>query len=210
VETPPGLPGTQLCQAELCRHNPASISGNHEFLRRVNDEYARGGIRPGHVGIGLGIGVALRARGWSLKGFELFSEESGARRSSGPDRLCVSRVSATPPNPAWRPKQPSLWPHTPPTLHHGTLAGHSPEPRRSTSDRQSEVLRRGSGECPVGPRSCEQAVEDDVPPVLPKTEKNRGMHHKCLSRRSLSALHGSLARAPPGCHRSNAIAAHGK
>jgi hypothetical protein len=30
-----------------------------------------------------------------------------------------------------------------------TLAGHSPDTRRSTSDRRSEVLRRDSGECPA-------------------------------------------------------------
>ena len=42
----------------LCRHNPARFSGDHQFLLRVNDEDARRRIRPGHVGIGLGIGIS--------------------------------------------------------------------------------------------------------------------------------------------------------
>src|ERR1039458_7608863 len=33
-----------------------------------------------------------------------------------------------------------------------SLAGSSPDPRRSTSDRRSEVLRGGSGQAPVGLR----------------------------------------------------------
>ena len=41
---------------------------------------------------------------------------------------------------------------------HGRLAGHSPEPRRSTSDSGSEVLRRGSGEAPAGLWREERAI----------------------------------------------------
>ena len=32
--------------------------------------------------------------------------------------------------------------------YHGGITGHTPEPRRSTSNPVSEVLRRGSGEAP--------------------------------------------------------------
>jgi hypothetical protein len=60
----------------------------------------------------------------------LFSEGSGARRCTGSRRLPVSRVSATHPNPAWRPKQPNLWSSIAPTLHQTVLRA-APEPRRS-------------------------------------------------------------------------------
>ena len=56
----------------------------------------------------------------------LFSEGSGFRRCPGSGRLRVSRVSATPPNAAWRPKQPSLWPPFP-----------SPRTRSSRGPRRS-------------------------------------------------------------------------
>src|ERR1035437_1415284 len=45
--------------------------------------------------------------------------------------LCpFPRVSATPPNPAWHPKQPSFWPPIPPTLHQ-TVPRTPPEPHHS-------------------------------------------------------------------------------
>ncbi len=55
----------------------------------------------------------------------LFSEGSGARGCPGSGRLPVSRASAVHPNPAWRAKQPSLWPPIPPTLHQ-TVLGAAP------------------------------------------------------------------------------------
>ena len=60
----------------------------------------------------------------------LFSEGSGARGCPGSGRLPVSRASAVHPNPAWRAKQPSLWPPIPPTLHQTVLRA-APEPHRS-------------------------------------------------------------------------------
>ncbi len=39
--------------------NPMSFSGYHQFLLRVNDQDARRRIRPGHVSIGLGLGIEL-------------------------------------------------------------------------------------------------------------------------------------------------------
>src|SRR5450759_3253364 len=60
---------------------------------------------------------------------------------------------------------------------HGRLAGPSPESRRSTSDPRSEVLRRDSGEVPARPRwglwRYERGVGDAIPPISPKTAKNR-------------------------------------
>src|ERR1039457_180210 len=52
--------------------------------------------------------------------------------------LCpFPRVSASPPNPAWRRKQPSFWPPIPPTLHQ-TLPRDAPETPRRPSDPRSE------------------------------------------------------------------------
>ncbi len=58
------------------------------------------------------------------------SEGSGARRCPGCGRLPVSRVSAPPPNPAWRPKQPSLRPPISATMHQ-TVPRVPPEPHGS-------------------------------------------------------------------------------
>ena len=41
--------------------------------------------------------------------------------------------------------------------------------------------------------------------ITAKTAKNPSLHHKCLNRTSLSALHGSLAGAAPGCHRGSTV-----
>jgi hypothetical protein len=60
----------------------------------------------------------------------LLSEGSGARRCPGCGRWPVSRVWATHPNPAWRPKQSSLWPAIAPILHQTVLRA-APEPPRS-------------------------------------------------------------------------------
>ena len=43
-----------------------------------------------------------------------------------------------------------------------SLAGSSPDPRRSTSDTRSEVLRRGSGEDPARPARAPGAVSEDI------------------------------------------------
>jgi hypothetical protein len=59
----------------------------------------------------------------------LFSEGSGARRCISSRRLPVTGVSATHPNPAWRPKQPSCWPPNRPALHQ-TVLWAAPGPRR--------------------------------------------------------------------------------
>jgi hypothetical protein len=47
---------------------------------------------------------------------------------------------------------------------HGSLAGASPESRRSTSDSRSEVLRRDSGEAPARPRGGYGPVSGNGPP----------------------------------------------
>ena len=39
------------------------------------------------------------------------------------------------------------------------------------------------------------------------TEQRQQLHHKCLNRRSLTPLHGSLAVAPPGWHQTPAVRA---
>ena len=70
-------------------------------------------------------------------------EGSRAKRCPGSGPLPVSRVSATHPNPAWHPKQPSLWPPIP-TLHQ-TVPRAAPEPHRSTSDSN----QRYYGEAPM-------------------------------------------------------------
>jgi hypothetical protein len=67
-------------------------------------------------------------------------EESRAQRCPGSGPLPISRASATHPHPACRPEQPSLWPPVSPTLHQ-TLPRPAPEPHRSTSVSQTEVLR---------------------------------------------------------------------
>jgi len=46
----------------MCRYNPASPSGYRQFLLRLNDEDACWRIRPGHIGIGLGICIALGSK----------------------------------------------------------------------------------------------------------------------------------------------------
>jgi hypothetical protein len=80
-------------------------------------------------------------------------------RSGAPYRPDKMRISGT------------LWPPIPQNLHqtvlrpHRDLAGHSPEPRRSTSNPGLEVLRRGSGDAPAGLSRYAQAVR----PVAPKT-----------------------------------------
>jgi len=61
-----------------------------------------------------------------------FAEGSGARRHPGSGRWPVSRVSATHLNPAWRPKQASLWPLFHPTLHRTVLRAAPQHPRRLT------------------------------------------------------------------------------
>jgi hypothetical protein len=54
------------------------------------------------------------------------------------------------------------------------LAGDSPETRRSTSDRRSEVLRGVSGEATVGLRGYERAVGDlETPPERLWRGRNR-------------------------------------
>src|ERR1035441_5014184 len=100
-------------------------------------------------------------------------EGSRAKRCPGSGPLAVSRVSATHPNPAWRPKPPSLWPAIPPTLPR-PLPRTSPEPPRSTSVAYTEVLRGGSGEATVGRRRCERAVGEAAPPVPAKAAKIPG------------------------------------
>ena len=90
---------------------------------------------------------------------------SRAKRCPGSGPLPASRVSATHPNPAWRPKQPSLWPPIPPILRQ-TLPRAPPESPRSTSD----LNQRYYGETPVGLRRYERAAGDTVPP-LPRKQR---------------------------------------
>jgi len=51
-----------------------------------------------------------------------------------------------------------------PPISHPTVLRAPPESRRSTSNRRLEVLRRDSGETPVGLRRCQRAVADAVAP----------------------------------------------
>jgi hypothetical protein len=88
-----------------------------------------------------------------MEGLLGLPEGSRAKRCPGSGRLPVSRVWATHPNPAWHPKQPSLWPSIPPTPHQ-TVPRAAPEPPRSTSDSN----QRYYGEAPVGLRRYERAV----------------------------------------------------
>ena len=93
-------------------------------------------------------------------------EGSRAKRCPGSGPLPVSRVSATHPNPAWHPKQPSLWPPIP--ILHQTVLRAAPEPHRSTSDSN----QRYYGEAPMGLRRNERAVGDAVPPIPLETAKS--------------------------------------
>ena len=79
-----------------------------------------------------------------MEGLLGLPEGSRAKRCPGSGPLPVSRVSATHPNPAWRPKQPNLWPPIPSTLYQ-TVPRAAPEPHRSTSD----LYQRHYGEVPV-------------------------------------------------------------
>jgi hypothetical protein len=73
---------------------------------------------------------------------------SGARPQPVSGGLPVSRLWPAHPNRALQPKPPRRRPPIAPTLHR-SLPRASPETRRSTSDRESEVLRRVSGESPA-------------------------------------------------------------
>jgi hypothetical protein len=127
-----------------------------------------------------------------------------SRWCPGSGSLPVCRVSAAHPNPTWHPEQPSLLPPIPLTLH-PSVPGAPPEPHRSTSVRLTEVLRGGSGGAPVRQR-YERAVGDAVPPIPPKTAKNRKLHRKWINRNRLrdqprrhtGPLHGPSGAAPSG------------
>jgi hypothetical protein len=60
-----------------------------------------------------------------------------------------------------------------------SLAGHSPEPPRSTSVSLTEVLRGGSGECPAKLRRCLRAA-GDAPCPFHRTAKSPVLIHKLL------------------------------
>ena len=61
--------------------------------------------------LGANVGSSLFPMEWLLG----LREGPRAKRCPGFGPSPVSRVSATHPNPAWHPKQPSLWPPAPPT-----------------------------------------------------------------------------------------------
>ena len=95
----------------------------------------------------------------------LFSEGSGAGGCPGSGRSPVSRVLATHPNPAWRPKQPSLRPPIPATRHQ-TLPRAPPEPPRSLPVAPLIPNQRCYGEAPVGLWTCSQPSLRDLWPRL--------------------------------------------
>jgi hypothetical protein len=99
----------------------------------------------------------------------LFSEGACARRCPDSGRLRVPPISSTPPNRAWRHKQPNLWPPVPRTLHQ-TVSRTAPEPPRSLAVVPPLAERRYYGEAPGRLRrgyGDEQAVGDATPPFHP-------------------------------------------
>jgi hypothetical protein len=93
-----------------------------------------------------------RTQGFEVAGLSMFSVIGGLVEPRENRQLCSGVATATHPPFLFKEQASKMgiapWPMpTPGALHR--LAGASPEPRRSTSDRQSEVLRRGSGEVPA-------------------------------------------------------------
>jgi hypothetical protein len=85
------------------------------------------------------LGSSLFPMEWS----QGLPEGSCAKRCPGSGALTVCRVSATHPNPAWHPKQPSLWP-----LFLQTCTTPSREPHRSLTVAPLIGDQRGDGEAP--------------------------------------------------------------
>ena len=124
------------------------------------------------------------------------SEGSGVRRCPGSGPWSVPRVSATCPNPAWRPKPPSHCPPIPPNRHQ-PLPRASPEPRRSLAVVPLIQDQRCYGETPARLWRNERAAGDAIPPVPPRIAKCPKVHRKSLNRRELRDQHGRYAVAPP-------------
>ena len=117
----------------------------------------------------------------------LFTAGSSARRCPGSGPLPVSRASAIHPNPAWRPKQPSLRPPVPPTPHQ-TIPRTPPEPHRSTLDPD----RGYYGEAPVALRwgyGDQRAVRDAVPPITPNLQRTYGRLQSAATAAGYLQLH---------------------
>jgi hypothetical protein len=110
-------------------------------------------------------------------------EGSRAKRCPGSGPLPASRVSATHPNPAWRPKQPNLWP---------LFLQPCTRPSRGTRQILPVVPlipdKRYYGEYPVRLRRYARAVGDTVPPIPPKTVRTHQWRWRCARRCSVSAV----------------------
>ena len=120
---------------------------------------------------------------------------SGARRCSGSRPGPVPRVSATSPNPVWRPRPPSLWP-----LFLQPCTRASREPRRSLPVAPLIGDKRCYGEATVRAWGAPVRRAGSGRSVTHPTEtaKNQKLHHKCLNRRNLSPLPRTATGPPPG------------
>src|ERR1035438_3314751 len=115
----------------------------------------------------------------------LCSEGCGPGQCFAPGRCRVSRVSPTPPNPAWRPEPPSLCPRIPRTLH-PTLLGASPEPPGILAVVPLIRDQRYYGEDPASIRACRREWAAKAPhpncenPMLegyPKRQADNDLNH---------------------------------
>jgi hypothetical protein len=144
--------------------------------------------RPGSVRAAEVAGSSLFPLEWLLG----WPEGSRAKRCLGSGPLPASRVSAAHPNPAWRPKQSSLWP---------IFLQPCTRPSRGTPRRLPVVPlipdKRYYGESPVGRRRYERAIGDAVPPIPPKTAKNRTPLCKCRNHKLLHDPPRGYTRASP-------------
>ena len=101
-------------------------------------KYAENRLLPGwFIALSDGMVTGLCSEGSGASG-------SGARRCPGSGLGPVPRVSATSPNPAWRPKPLSRWPPIPPTLHQ-TVPRAAPESPAGPSYSNKKGPRGGSG-----------------------------------------------------------------
>ena len=161
----PGLPASGLLSRShpLWRLSKASRSQSSHILRAPVAVCLYEAAKATLVGSACRSAIKTRKRVGSslflMAGLLGLPEGTRATRCPGSGPLPVSRTSATHPNPAWRPKPPSLWPQF---LQPCTRPSRGPP--RSLTVVPLIADKRYYGEAPMGLRGYERAVEDAVPP----------------------------------------------